>query len=756
MVKVYSSVRYVDITMIRWFLVFAVPAFAAVDFSREVHPILTARCGACHTGERGQGGLAVNTRSELLRGGTSGPAVIPGKGAGSLLIQRITGEKPPRMPINGAPLSAAEIDILKRWIDEGAKGPETVLAPRWVAPLKPRRPEVPGGAAHPVDAFLKASGEPVSDAVFARRAWLDLWGLLPTPEELAKFEADRDPNKRTRLIDRLLGNKANYAGHWISFWNDLLRNDEGVVYYGERKSITPWLWRALEDNMAYDRFVASLLNPARKGDPEGFILGVTWRGEVPAAERPPLQAAQNSAQAFLGINLKCNSCHDSFISSWKLRDAYGLASFFSPEPLELVRCDIKTGEMSKPKFLFPELGEVRTDGTLDERRAEAARLFTMPENGRLSRTLVNRYWKQLFGRAIVEPVDDMSAEPWNADLLDWLAADFADHKYDPKHLLRTLMTSRAYQLPSVDTTPKQGEKYTFRGPHKRRLSAEQFADAVAAITGEWRFRASSKPEPARYVRDWELKSSALSRALGRPIRDQVVTERLTSPTTLQSLELVNGVFLANWLQEAARRLVEQPAPPPANLFDSGVIRRNAAKADLDIRKARKLWLVVENVDSYDPTRVVPMWKDAVFVKGKKETRLSELLPGVDPEKLTLPARLVVDLQGRKFDRFRATAEVATASKASDVGPAIRFFVFDQEPDPKRLIRVERATPVKVARQQFTPDTLVSYVYRYGLQREPTENEHAVAREFLGAKLTVDGTEDFLWAVLVSPEFQYIR
>ncbi|MBL8223040.1 MAG: DUF1553 domain-containing protein, partial [Bryobacterales bacterium] len=389
--------------------------------------------------------------------------------------------------------------------------------------------------------------------------------------------------------------------------------------------------------------------------------------------------------------------------------------------------------MSKPKFLFPELGEVRTEGTLDERRAEAARLFTMPENGRLSRTLVNRYWKQLFGRALVEPVDDMSAEPWNPDLLDWLASDFADHKYDPKHLLRRLMTSRAYQLASTDAVQKQGDKYTFRGPHKRRLSAEQFADAVASITGEWRFRTSAKAEPARYVRDWELKSSALSRALGRPIRDQVVTDRLVSPTTLQSLELVNGVFLANWLHDAAQRLVEQPPTPPENLFDSGIIRRNAAKADVEIKKAKKLWLIVENVDSYDPARVVPVWKDAVLVKGKEETRLADLLKGVDPENLPLPARLVVDLNGKKFERFRATAEVTAASKASDIGPAIRFFVFDEEPDAKRMVRLEQTTPVNAPKQRFTAETLITYVYRYALQREATPGEREVARGILGEK-----------------------
>ncbi|MCS7023658.1 MAG: PSD1 and planctomycete cytochrome C domain-containing protein [Bryobacteraceae bacterium] len=738
-----------------WFLVWAQPVLAAVDFAKEVHPVLVARCGGCHTGERGQGGLAVNTRSELLRGGVSGPAIVPGEPARSLLIQRVTGEKPPRMPLQGPALTAAEIDVLKRWIEEGAQGPETPVAPRWQPPLRPRRPVPPPGANHPVDAFLKTEGKVVTDAVFARRVWLDLWGLLPTPEELTNFESDRDPNKRSKLIDRLLAHKVNYAGHWISFWNDLLRNDEGVIYHGERKSITRWLQTALEENMPYDRFVATLLNPTKKGDPEGFILGVTWRGEVPASERPPLQAAQNSAQTFLGVNLKCNSCHDSFISSWKLRDAYGLAAFFSAEPLELVRCDVPTGEISKPKFLFPELGPVRTEGTLEQRRQEAARLFTMPENGRLARTLVNRYWKQLFGEAIVEPVDDLSAEPWNPDLLDWLASDFADHRYDLKHLLRTIMTSRAYQLESQETTRDPGVRSRFRGPQRRRLSAEQFSDAIASITGAWRLRVPAKAEPARYVRDWELKCSPLSRALGRPIRDQVVTERQTAPTTLQSLELINGSFLADWLREGARQLVEQPSPPPQNLFDSGVIRRNPVTVDLAINHVKKLWLLVEDVDSYDPARVVPMWKNAVLLRGKQQTKLSELLAGVDPEKLSLPSRLVVDLAGKKFERLRATVDVTDASKASDVNPAVRFFIFDQEPDPKRLVRLAEERPVPPVRQRFTPDRLIRYVYRYALQREPTQPELDVGREMLGPKLTVEGTEDFLWAVLMSPEFQYI-
>jgi hypothetical protein len=737
-------------------LAFIPAAAAEVDFTKEVHPILVRSCTSCHTGEKAQGGLALNTRAEILRGGAGGPSVVPGNSGASLLLQRVTGEKLPRMPFGRDPLPASEIAILKQWIDEGAKGPAGVAPPRWVAPLQLRKPVPPSAERNIVDAFLHGvEGKAVADGVFARRVYLDTWGLLPTPSQLHDFEQDQDPRKREKLIDQLLRHNQNYAGHWISFWNDLLRNEDGVVYYGERKSITPWLQKALEENTPYDRFVATLLNPAKPGDPEGYILGITWRGEVPAAERPPLQAAQNSAQTFLGINLKCNSCHDSFISSWKLKDAYGLASFFSPEPLDIVRCDAKTGEISAPKFLFPELGKVKTKGSLRDRRAEAARLFTMRENGRLARTLVNRYWKVLFGRGIVEPVDDMSVEPWNPDLLDGLAADFADHGYDLKYLLRTMLTSRAYQLESVKEVANPGERFVFRGPARRRLSGEQYVDAIASITGEWRYKPSNTARETKYVREWELKSTPLTRALGRPVRDQVVTDRLTQPTTLQAVELVNGRFLAEWLKEAARKLADAPPPPPVNLFDSGTVRRNPVQVDIPLKGINELRLLVVNIDSYDASRVVPQWKDAVFVKGDEIFALEDLLKGLDPESLKLPASLIVKIEGREFDRFQARVQVSKESTGSDVGPAIRFFVFDREPDMRSLVRVDPRTPVEQPKERFTADTLITRIYLHAFQRYPSADERLIANEILGWKLEAETIEDFLWMILQSPEFQYI-
>ena len=203
------------------------------------------------------------------------------------------------------------------------------------------------------------------DARFARRVYFDLWGLPPTPAQLETFLHDHEPGKRARLIDALLADSPPYAEHWISWWNDLLRNDQGGEYAGERKSITDWLLGALEHNLPYDKMIAALVNPVERTDPDGFLIGVNWRGDINASQTPYMQAAQNTAQIFLGINLKCASCHDSFINRYKLRESYGMAALFAPQSrLELVRCDVKTGKYTGPQLLYPELGAVPEDAPL--------------------------------------------------------------------------------------------------------------------------------------------------------------------------------------------------------------------------------------------------------------------------------------------------------------------------------------------------------------------------------------------------------
>ena len=181
-----------------------------------------------------------------------------------------------------------------------------------------------------------------------------------------------------------------------------------MAYPGEtREWITDWLLSALESNMAYDRMVRSLLDPVEKNvAARGFLAGINWGGDVSASQSVAMQAAQNSAQVFLGSNLKCASCHDSFVSRWKLAETFSLAAYFSDKPLEIARCDVRTGDTAKPAFLFPDL---ESEEPALSGRARVAALFTSPRNGRFARTVVNRYWRVLMGRGLVEPVDDLDA-----------------------------------------------------------------------------------------------------------------------------------------------------------------------------------------------------------------------------------------------------------------------------------------------------------------------------------------------------------
>jgi Protein of unknown function (DUF1549)/Protein of unknown function (DUF1553) len=468
--------------------------------------------------------------------------------------------------------------------------------------LRPvRLPDPPAGSklSNPVDlllaAHLQTQGvdptKSVNDRVFARRVFLDLVGLLPSPAELDAFVRDSAADKRTVLVRRLLSGREDYAVHWLAFWNDLLRNEyRGTGFIDDgRRQITGWLFRSLYENRPYNRFVHELISPV-KGS-EGFVKGIEWRGVVNASQRRELQAAQTTAQVFLGTNLKCASCHDSFTNQWLLSDSHGLAAVFANGPLDIYRCDKATGEQAPASFLFPEIGAIDADAPRSVRMRQLADLITDPRDGRLAKTVVNRYWARLFGRGLVEPLDDMEREAWDPQLLDWLAGDLVTHNYDLKHALEVICTSQTYQLPARGE-PKPNEPVgPFRGPISRRMTAEQFLDAVALLTGVWPavngellkvdgrgqggqvgavrqvLAEDNSPHAAKSaekVRAALLTAGPLSQALGRPNREQVVTRRDSLATMLQALELTNGTALDAVLKSGSRNwIAEKPSEPQA-------------------------------------------------------------------------------------------------------------------------------------------------------------------------------------------------
>ena len=779
----------------------AAPSGVRIDFARQVQPIIAKHCLECHNQDRRQGGLSLASYADALEGGRNGFVIRPGAAARSLIIHRVTGAVEPQMPKDETPLSAAEIAVIQRWIDEGARETATSAPapPPWEPPLELARPVTPRVIwprwSAPLDRYVAAHlastrttpPVPVSDAQFARRAYLDAWGLLPSPDELRAFVAETEPGKRAALVDRLLGDNAKYAEHWISFWNDLLRNEDGVTYFSEtagRKSITEWLLPALTANLPYDRFVTALLNPVAPADPEGFLIGVNWRGETSAAVTPWMQAAQNTAQVFLGINLKCNACHDSFVNRWKLKDAYSLAAYFSPEPsLQLFRCDVAQNKFAEPAFLFPELDRAPRSPSLADRRAAAAAIFTDPRNGRLPRTLVNRVWHRLFGRGLVANPDDLDGRPWSPPLLDYLAADFVASGYDIKRLIGTIMKSRAYELPAVRRDgDAPAHRYAFAGPEVRRLTAEQFADAIGTLTGEWNTYPGRPAAPGGvYAREWRTPSSALTRALGRPIRDQVHSMRAMEASTLQALELVNGEIYTRRLARGARRLLGELAPEPVSLYNRAVAGRTAASSafDIDISTASALWLVVQEAGSNAPEVVQPAWAQAELTGPSGTIPLSSLTPrdasalrsGEGPlnvpgangggVRVKNPSVLVYDVAGKGFTRFRGTVglENARADIGSTLNPQVRFFVFDAAPDMDRLIPPASGPPMPGPAPVTSTAEAIDRVFWSLLGRAPSPAERRVAEDSLrsagGTRLKAAALADFIWAVTMKPEFQFV-
>ncbi len=398
------------------------------------------------------------------------------------------------MPKKGTRWTPDQVGLLRAWIDQGMPWDSTITFAKPIPEnLHPRAVALPESAdAHPLDRLLAAyfsshqlaQPEVIEDRLFVRRVSLDTIGLLPSPAQLDSFAADPAPDTRARFVKTLLADRRGYADHWLTFWNDLLRNDyEGTGFIdGGRRQITSWLYSALIDDLPYDQFVAQLVNPLPAS--EGFTKGIVWRGIVNAAMTPPMQASQNVSQVFMGVNIKCASCHDSFINDWALSDAYGLAAIYSDATLELVHCDKPTGKKAVASFLYPELGTIDAAADKPARLQRLAEIMTSRENGRLARTVVNRLWARLLGRGLVEPIDDMDRPAWNRDLLDWLAEDLVAHGYNLKHTIETILTSRAYQLPAMEAA-SGNEPYVFRGPLTRRLTAEQFSDALSGLGDTW-------------------------------------------------------------------------------------------------------------------------------------------------------------------------------------------------------------------------------------------------------------------------------
>lgn len=783
---------------------------AEVDFAHDIAPLLKQRCGACHSGGRKEGGLSLNTRETILAGGESGAAVVVGKSRQSLLLERVTAnDESLRMPPEGEPLSAAQVALLARWIDEGlAWEPGFNLGPRlYEPPLKPRMPELPpptAGRDHPIDrildAHLAAQGRkapaPLDDAAFLRRASLDLIGLLPTPEERAAFLSDPSPDKRARLVQSLLARDLDYAEHWLTFWNDLLRNDYAGTGFitGGRKQISKWLYDALLTNKPYDQFVRELIAPPTP-ESAGFAEGIRWRGEVSAGQTVEIQFAQNVGQAFLGINLKCASCHDSFIDRWTLKDAYGLAAIYVQHPLELHRCDKPTGQTAQPAWLFDELGQVDPRAPQPERLKQLAALMTHRENGRFTRTLVNRLWHRLMGRGIVHPTDAMQTEPWNADLLDYLAEYFANNGYDIKRTLELIATSQAYQSQAECVTEAtDANSYQYAGPRSKRMTAEQFLDCVWQITG-----AAPQKYDAPVVRGGSAAAAATavtgvwiwSRAdasavpAGETVAFRKLWELPAAPTTAAAVVscdnaytlYVNGRRLhagSNWeapdlvpltgLRAGQNEILivaknGGAGPNPAGLFFEA--RWSDGEGQSGSFASDATWQWTAQLPNSDGAYAQPPddWRPAAIAQGQavwmnrlKQELASLLTRGASEAQPMVRASLLKsDFLMRSLGRPNRDQIVSVRPQELTTLEAIDLS------NGEALANILRQGAANLqAREWRSPAELIDWLYQFALCREPTPDERRTLTEALGPELTSAALEDVLWAVIMLPEFQLVR
>jgi len=435
---------------------------------------------------------------------------------------------------------------------------------------------------------------PIDDWAFLRRVTLDTVGAIPTRQQIEAFDHDSAATRRSLAIERLL-NDPGWADHWVSYWQDVLAENPGIVkpMLNNTGPFRWWIHESLLDNKPFDRMVTELVmmdGSAYYGGPAGF--GLASENDVPMAAK-----AQIVAQAFLGMQMQCARCHDAPYHHFKQKDLFSLAAMLKKGPQQVplsssiptnsniiigrvVNVTLRPGSNVDPAWPFPELvsGDL-PEGTLrdpSDTRERLAALLTDPRNERFAQVLVNRIWKRFFGWGLVEPVDDWeTAKPSHPELLAWLGREFVSHDYDLKHIARLILNSQTYQraVRSDDVAAAKAETRLFAGPARRRLSAEQMVDSLFLAVGK-QFDAEEMNmdvDGRRPVKDfnnlgtpcraWQFASLSNERdrpALSMPRAQQIVdtmttfgwrearqspqTVRDDAPNVLQPASMANGIM----------------------------------------------------------------------------------------------------------------------------------------------------------------------------------------------------------------------
>jgi hypothetical protein len=329
------------------------------------------------------------------------------------------------------------------------------------------------------------------DATFIRRVTLDANGRLPTSKEVREFLADPNPDKRALWIDRLL-DSPEYASYFALRWGSILRNSNLAGADQASYAFHNWLKDMLARNRPYDEFVRGII--AASGEwQDAPAINWYWQSRDDQLH----QVTADTAQVFLGQRLQCARCHHHPYERWSQDDYYGLAGFFTrlgrksfgQPPPYYASATATTGERNprtkqvpEPKYLNGDIAIFSPD---EDPRHGLVDWMARPENPFFARSLVNRLWGHFFGRGLVHEVDDMRATnpASNPQLLEALAQDFIDHRFDIKHMCRLMLNSNVYQLGSEPTEGNNKDRQNFARYYGRRMIAEVFLDSVDQATG---------------------------------------------------------------------------------------------------------------------------------------------------------------------------------------------------------------------------------------------------------------------------------
>jgi len=392
-----------------------------------------------------------------------------------------------------------------------------------------------------------APSKTCDDSTFIRRAYLDAAGILPTSEEVEEFLADRSPDKRSRLIDRLL-ERDEFVDYWAYKWSDLLLVSSRKLQPTSMWSFYKWIRQSVKDNKPWNRFAYELFTSSgdtrQNGALNYFVL-----------HKDPIDLAENATAAFMGNRITCARCHNHPLEKWTQTQYYAFVNQFARIGLkngssqrDVVVFAKAIGDVNHPRLLKP-LPPTPLDGepmplnSTEDRRVHFAKWLVSPKNTYFARSLVNRVWGNFMGRGLVDPVDDVRATnpASNEELFAALAKDFVESGYDVKRLIRTIMNSGVYQLSSESNATNQNDSKYYSRYVIKRLPAEVLLDAMSQVTGvPTRFAGYPAGTRALQLPDTQVKSEFLT-AFGRPKRVLCdAAERSSEPSISQALHVING------------------------------------------------------------------------------------------------------------------------------------------------------------------------------------------------------------------------